>query len=127
MHKFVRWVWVFLGCLCLLSLSCTKGPQDLEEVGAGLASTPADGLAFYVPTDPPSAEYTIEASCSLGNKGIQLKGHSTIELKNSTQRPISVVALRWPSNPDDTKTVSVKGAMLKKHAQQPSHPIWEAQ
>lgn len=122
MSKHSRWLWIFIGCLCLLMVSCTKAPQASAEAGLGLASTPADGISYFVPVVPPSARYTIEASCNLENNAVRLIGKSVIDLINSTQRAISVIALKWPSNPDFAAVVSVDGVPLAKHAQQPSDP-----
>ncbi len=123
MRAYLKCLWIFLGCLCLLIISCSKGPQVSASASAepepGLASTPADRISYFVPVHPPSATYTIEAASTIEDKQIQLKGHSVISLKNTLQRPLSVLALRWPSNPDEAAVVSVNGVPLEEHVQQP--------
>ncbi len=126
MRAYSKYLWIFVGCLCLLIVSCSKGPQvsasASSETGPGLASTPADGISYFVPVRPPSASYTIEAACTSEDKQIKLKGRSVISLKNTLQRPLSVIALRWPSNPDDAMDISVAGVPLEESPQQPAHP-----
>lgn len=119
-----RTLLIFLGCLGLLTASCTQAPIDSAK-GAleGVASQKAGEASFYVPVDPPSAAYTIEASCGLDGNAVQLDGHVAIALKNTTKRPISVVALRWSESPSTGLSVSVDGAALEKHPEQPSNPI----
>jgi len=116
---------ISIGCLCFLFAGCADtsvGPaqEAASRAGAGLASQAAGEASFFVPVDPPAAAYTIEASCSLDGNAVQLVGSSAIGLKNTTTCPISVIALRRAASPSTTMAVSVDGAPLEKHPQQPS-------
>jgi tetratricopeptide (TPR) repeat protein len=107
----------------LLAASCVEAPVDsAKEALAGLASQRAGEAAFFVPADPPSAGYTIEASCIVDGAAVQLEGQAAIALKNTTKRSISVIALRWSESPSSSLNLTVEGAALEKHPEQPSTP-----
>jgi len=112
---------VYIGCLCLLVVSCTDTSVKPEAVG--LASTPVGEASFYVPAEPPSAEYTIEASCRLEGSDIPLEGHVAVGLKNTTRRSISVIAIQWTRDLKNALGVSVEGIPLERHPDQPSNGL----
>ena len=111
---------VYLACLALLifAAACSGDSSgSVDPAGFGLASTPAGGVSFYVPMDPPSASYTVDATSSIDGSEIPIEGHVSIELTNTTDRSISVIALRWSSDPKNAATVSVGGDILEKHTE----------
>ena len=112
--------------LCFMVAACTQTPTEDAGVGVGprgtgLASTPPAGEpSFFVPVDPPAAAYTIDVSFAQDGEDLRLEGRSTVALKNTTRRPISVVAVRWSISETSPMTVAVNEAALEEHAVQPS-------
>lgn len=119
-----RMLLIHLACLCMVMASCSDMSRSLSDSQAwGIASTLAGEPAFYVPVDPPSASYTIEATCSVNGSDVPLEGHMAVNLRNTTKRPISVIALKWTRNPKNALDVSVGGTRLEKHPEQPSNTL----
>ncbi|MGD2246581.1 MAG: hypothetical protein PVI11_08550, partial [Candidatus Aminicenantes bacterium] len=70
--------------------------------------------AFYVPKDPPSAQYTVEAKLSVEEKSVNVEAAGSIIFRNPSKQPMSAIALEWSSNPKNILEVFVDGEKLKK-------------
>jgi hypothetical protein len=67
--------------------------------------------AYWVPTDPPKSHYIIDARIDLSPKGA-IEGKETIVLKNTSLRPLSVVAVDWSMGPASSISVTASGRFL---------------
>ena len=67
--------------------------------------------AYWVPADPPKSHYIIDARVDLSPKG-GIEGKETIVLKNTSPRPMSVVAVDWSMGPASSISVSASGNPL---------------
>ena len=67
--------------------------------------------AYWTPTDPPKSHYVIDARFDLSLKGA-IEGKETIVLKNTSLRPIDVVAVDWSMGPACSISVTTSGSFL---------------
>jgi hypothetical protein len=75
---------------------------------------------YFVPMDPPAAQYLIDAACRLDDKSVLVEGTEAVLLQNTSRQPISVIALEWSTNPTHTLDVSVQGTKLEKFGPKPA-------
>ena len=81
---------------------------------AGCASEKTPVAAdFWVPKDPPGAEYVIEAAISAAGEAAAVNAKGTISLVNTASRPISVLAMEWTITPAQTLELSLAGRPLR--------------
>jgi len=52
--------------------------------------------AFYIPENPPAAEYELAAAVKVEGKTVQVEGIGRIFCENNTEKTLSAVALQWP-------------------------------
>ena len=77
-------------------------------------STQSLGISsYFVPQDPPSAQYTFEAECRLAENIATVSGTGTIQFRNSSKRPLSAVALEWRGQSPDSLEVFFQGEKLQ--------------
>lgn len=67
-------------------MGCTKTTEKSDEPYKP---------SYFVPQDPPPAQYSLEAEIQVKEKTAHLEGKGQIMFCNSTEKPVSVVALRW--------------------------------
>jgi len=67
--------------------------------------------AYWAPADPPKSHYNIDARLDLSPKGA-LGGKETIVLKNTSRRPMSVVAVDWSMGPASSISMTAPGMAL---------------
>jgi tetratricopeptide (TPR) repeat protein len=68
---------------------------------------------FWVPKDPPGAEYVIEAKISAEGEAAAVDATGTITLVNTAGRPISILAVEWTITPAQTLELSLAGRPLR--------------
>jgi len=66
---------------------------------------------FWVPTNPPKCNYTIDADIDLERNVI--KGKETVSLRNDSNGSISVVALDWSISVDSSVDITATGKSLR--------------
>ncbi|UCC39867.1 MAG: hypothetical protein JSV96_19180 [Candidatus Aminicenantes bacterium] len=76
---------------------------------------------FWVPSDPPQAQYKIDARIDLPNRIVE--GEGTVTFRNKTSSPISVVAFDWSISSVRSMQVSVKGKSLNLLNTKKSPPV----
>jgi len=64
-----------------------------------------DSQNFWIPVDPPRANYYINVS--LDEKRNQIEGKETITLANQTERPINKIALQWGLGEERNLVISI--------------------
>ncbi len=62
---------------------------------------------FWIPREIPKAHYNIE--CSINPHDGQLQGKETIHFKNTTNRPIRLLAIKWLSEKEQTLEIKADG------------------
>jgi tetratricopeptide (TPR) repeat protein len=66
---------------------------------------------YWVPADPPKSRYVIDARLDLSPNGA-VEGKQTIILKNTSRRPLDVIAFDWTMGPASSISVTVSGNPL---------------
>ena len=82
--------------------------------GCDTASQTSEIPSYFVPQNPPSAEYTLEAECTVDEKTTSVNGSGTIQFIHSSPRPLTAVALEWRGKTTESLTVYVEGKKLKR-------------
>ncbi len=68
---------------------------------------------FWVPRDPPGAEYVIDAKISAAGESASVEAKGAITLVNSAARPLSILAMEWTISPAQTLELSLAGRPLR--------------
>ncbi len=79
--------------------------------------------SFFVPQNPPSSNYNLEAECRVTENMAFVKGSGTIQFTHSTGRPLSAIALEWRGKSEDSLEVYVEGEKLKRMSLNSLNPI----
>ncbi len=61
---------------------------------------------FFVPKDPPKAQYVIEGKIHVSNEKVTIEGKEQITIKNTSPIPLSVLAIQW--NIDSNPSLSIR-------------------
>jgi tetratricopeptide (TPR) repeat protein len=81
--------------------------------GCGTPSQTLVAPSFFVPQNPPSAQYFLEADCRVIENITSVNGSGTIHFSHSSKRPLSAIALEWRGKSDESLEVYVEGEKLK--------------
>lgn len=84
----------------------------LPLVAADESAKPSPG--FWIPRDPPGADYRIEARISSEGESIDVNGSESITLVNSAQRPLTTLAFEWTVSAAQGLDVKVDGRPLRR-------------
>lgn len=84
----------------------------LPRLAADENAKPSPG--FWIPKDPPGAEYRIEAAISAAGEAIEINGSETITLVNSALRPLAALAFEWTVSAAQALDVKVDGRPLRR-------------
>lgn len=87
----------------------------LAAGSAALPARPRGGVAmpngiFWAPDVPPRAHYAID--CSIDPAEGVVTGRETIQLTNTSRRPLCRLALDWPLDADHTAQLRVEGQLV---------------
>ncbi len=99
-RRFVGLPVLLLALLFLLN-GCTSSKQKPDD--------PSSGPSFYVPENPPPAQYELETAVEIIEKTTHVSGFGRILCMNTSENPISVIALHSVSG---NTNVSVSGIDL---------------
>ncbi|MFC2156871.1 M1 family aminopeptidase [Acidobacteriota bacterium] len=101
---FITFIFIaFLG----IHLGCSP-PTDIAE-----------GTAFFVPQEPPSARYAFETQIETEERSVRLDGTGSIVFRNTGKKTISVIAIEWRSGSEDSLHVSLNGQELPRTTSTP--------
>jgi hypothetical protein len=75
----------FLFIFIMIS-SCTSMSESPDEVLEPL---------FFVPRNPPSAQYDLDVTVKVGEKTTWVSGSGKISCRNTGEKPMSAIALEW--------------------------------
>jgi hypothetical protein len=84
----------------------------LPLLTADESAKPSPG--FWIPRDPPGAEYRIEAGISSEGESIDINGSESITLVNSAPRPLTTLAFEWTVSTAQGLDVKVDGRPLRR-------------
>jgi len=78
----------------------------------GLAQMLRPSQDFYVPSDPPSAQYTIDSKIEVSDKAVTISGEGFIVFKSTFSRPLSVIAIDWRIDTGNSLEISAQEKTL---------------
>ena len=84
---YIRSSVLLLGVVLFLGAACSTPQAQVEET------------VFFVPAHPPEAQYVIDAACTYDEGKVVVEGEENISFKNSSRKPLSVVAFEWRDSP----------------------------
>jgi tetratricopeptide (TPR) repeat protein len=67
---------------------------------------------FYVPANPPSAQYKIESRLTISDKSVTIEGTESVTFKSALAKPLSVVAVDWSVDPANSIEMKAGGTLL---------------
>ncbi len=67
---------------------------------------------YFVPVNPPGAEYVLDAKIAVDGESALVSGNGTIALVNTSKRALSVLALDWRITPTQTLEIGAGGRKL---------------
>jgi len=68
---------------------------------------------FYVPADPPSAQYIIDGKVEVSQGSFIVSGQGTIAFEWRFHKPLSIIALGWNLDAATSLEISVRGKSLR--------------
>jgi tetratricopeptide (TPR) repeat protein len=68
---------------------------------------------FYIPANPPSAQYKIDVKIEVSGQAIAVSGVGTITFKSNLSKPLSVVAVDWSIDGTNAIEISSGGKALR--------------
>ncbi len=101
--------------LLFIVLAATTASFAIPPATAAEVKLAAAG--FFVPSEIPRSRYLIDARFDF--KAGTLEGRQTIALKNSSAKPLAVIALGWNINDNQSLDVSVAGVKLAPRREGP--------
>jgi len=82
-------------------------------LGCSRPESPAQGSSFFVPPDPPEAQYVIEASCRQEEGRVLIEGEENVSFQNPSLKSLSVVAFEWARSSEfSLEVLTLDGAPL---------------
>jgi len=69
----------------------------------------ASTSGFWIPLEPPNLHYRIDARLTIDGDEVSLEAEETITLTNTAQRPITTLALEWPTGWAEMMDITVRG------------------
>jgi hypothetical protein len=89
-----------LSGICAFSAAAVLSAASLESPG------------YFVPVNPPGAEYVLDARIAVEGESALISGSGEITLANTSKRPISVLAFDWRVDPGRSFEISAGGRRL---------------
>lgn len=96
------------------SIICVLSLVLVSFIGCGTSSEQPEGPSFFVPKDPPPAQYTLHVQCQLERSSVFLKGTGSIVFRNSSEKSLSEVAILWSYNPKKRLVILMDGQKLQR-------------
>ncbi|MFC2160426.1 M1 family aminopeptidase [Acidobacteriota bacterium] len=91
--------------------------------GCDTTTQTSESPSYFVPKNPPSAQYTLEAECTMAENSIVVNGSGTIQFSHFSRRPLSAIALEWRGKSKDSLVVCFEGEKLEKMYPDSLNPI----
>ncbi len=68
---------------------------------------------FFVPKDPPKAQYIIEGKIHISNQKVTIEGKEQITTQNTSPIPLSVLAIQWNIDSNPSLSIKMNKTLLK--------------